>query len=210
MKNAFATSFLLLSATLVACSPTADQAPSSEATMAAAPAASVEGCFLRGATAEEAAARPSPLGRLAFTLGDADGFVCYGRPSANGREVMGALVPFGEPWRLGANEATSIHLSAPATIGDVAVEAGAYSIYAIPGETEWQFVVNGQVERWGIPINDEVTAANVGTVTRPVTATEAPVEQFTVSYVSHGDTMGHLVFEWENTRVELPLHTAGM
>jgi hypothetical protein len=166
----------------------------------------VSGCFLRGATAAEALQRPSPLGATVVTLGGQDAKLCYGRPNAKGRKIMGELVPFGTPWRMGANEATALHLPFAAEIGGVKVEPGVYSLYAIPGEKEWEIVVNRQFERWGIPINEGVMAANVGSFKRPVAATSAPVEQLTFTWASHGEAMGHLVMEWENTRVEIPVH----
>jgi hypothetical protein len=172
-------------------------------------AQSSEACWVRG-DAAAAAERPSPLGVVAISMGDEEATLCYGRPSARGREVMGALVPFGEPWRMGANEATAIHLPFAATIGGVAVEPGSYSIFAIPAADEWQFVINRQFERWGIPIGPEVRADDVGTVTRPVTAAGSTVETLTATWASHGEGMGHIVFEWENAHVELPVHKAGM
>jgi hypothetical protein len=159
---------------------------------------------------EEAAARPSPVGQTSFSLNGGEGLLCYGRPSANGRVVMGELVPYGTPWRLGANEATAIHLSAAATIGGVAVQPGSYSLYAVPGPSEWTFHVNTQVERWGIPINDGVMAADVGTFTVPTAATPSMVEQLTMEWADPGQGMGHIVIDWENTRVEVPVHAAGM
>jgi len=170
----------------------------------------VSGCFLRGATAPEAVQRPSSLGATVVTLGGQEAKLCYGRPKANGRKVMGELVPFGTPWRMGANEATALHVPFAAEIGGVDVEPGVYSLYAVPGEKEWEIVVNRQYERWGIPINEGVMAANVGSFMRPVAATSGSVEQLTFTWASHGETMGHLVLEWENTRVEIPVHKGGM
>ena len=170
----------------------------------------VSGCFLRGATAAEAGQRPSPLGATVITLGGQEAKLCYGRPKVNGRTIMGELVPIGTPWRMGANEATALHIRFAAEIGGVKVEPGVYSLYAVPGEKEWEIVVNRQYERWGIPINGGVTAADVGSFKRPVAATSGPVEQLTFTWISHGENMGHLVLEWENTRVEIPIHKAGM
>ncbi len=166
-------------------------------------------CFVRGASRDDAMARPSPLGEVRFAFSDDEGLLCYGRPSANERVVMGELVPYGSPWRLGANEATAIHLEFAADIGGVQVQPGSYSLYAIPGETEWEFVVNRQVERWGIPINDAVRADDIGSFRRPVAQNSSPVEQLTFTWQPHGDAMGHLVMTWENTRVEIPIHKAG-
>ena len=170
----------------------------------------VSGCFLRGANASEAVQRPSALGATMVTLGGEEAKLCYGRPKVNGRVIMGELVPFGTPWRMGANEATALHLPFAAEIGGVKVEPGVYSLYAVPGENQWEIVLNRQYERWGIPINEGVMAGNVGSFTRPVATTSEPVEQLTFAWASHGENMGHLVLEWENTRVEIPVHKGGM
>jgi hypothetical protein len=167
-------------------------------------------CWLRGATAAEAMERPSPLGAVAIPLGDDTAQLCYGRPSARGREVAGNLIPFGEPWRMGANEPTQLHLPAPAQVGGVDLEPGVYSLFVIADEDEWEIVINSEYERWGIPINAEVRASDVGSVTRPVEETDEFVETFTIEWEAHGESMGHLVMEWENTHVELPIHGAGM
>lgn len=179
------------------------------ALVAPAHAQDLAGCFVRG-DAAATATRPSPLGAVSFTVGGQEAKLCYGRPSANGRKVFGELVPFGAPWRLGANEATSLHLRFAADVGGVKVEPGVYSIYVVPGEKEWEIFLNKSWERWGIPINDAVKATDVGSFKRPVAATSGMVEQLTFTWMSHGEGMGHLVMEWENTRVEIPVHMAGV
>ncbi len=173
-------------------------------------AQNADACWLRGATPAEAAERPSPLGVVAIPMGEDEATVCYGRPSARGRTVMGELVPFGQPWRFGANEATAIHLPFAATIGDVEVEPGSYSIYAVPGEDEWTFHISRAFERWGIPIDEAVTSAEVGSFTETPAANDDMVETFTLAWVTHGEGMGHLVMTWEHTRVEFSIHRAGV
>lgn len=158
-------------------------------------------CFLRGATPEEAQGRPSPLRELRFTLaGGGEALLCYGAPSARGREIMGGLVPFDRPWRAGANEATAIHLTGAASIGGVEVQPGSYSLYTIPGEEEWQIFLNSNWQRWGIPINDAVRETEIGSVTVATQALDQPVESLTFR---HED--GAIVMEWENTRVSIPV-----
>lgn len=156
-------------------------------------------------TPEEMAARPSPLGEVVLTLGDQAAKLCYGRPSANERTVMGELVPFGSPWRMGANEATAIHLPFAAEIGGLALEPGSYSIFGIPGESEWEIFVNGTAERWGVPISDEVRAEDLGSFTLRATAAAETVETLTYTWEPHGDGTGDIVMEWESTRVEIPV-----
>ena len=169
------------------------------------------GCYLHRGTREEAASRPSPLTEVGLAFSGGTGLICYGAPSANDRAVMGALVPFGEPWRAGANEPTTVHLTAAASIGGVALEPGSYSIYAIPGEEEWQFFVNSNYERWGIPISDEVRSTEVGSFTATPETVDDMAEQLTFSYSPNGEnTMGDIVLAWENTRVSFHLHPGSM
>lgn len=186
-----------------ACAPAERNVADSATTAVTASAAA--NCWVQDGTTADAAARPSPLGEVRFTLGGQEALLCYSRPSANSRTVMGALVPFGEPWRLGANEATSIHLPFNATVGGVAVDAGTYSMYAVPGQAEWEFVLNRQVQRWGIPINDAVTQGNAGSFKRPVSSTATPVEQLTFRWEGTSDTAGTLTMEWEKTQLTIPV-----
>lgn len=164
-------------------------------------------CWLRQGTMEEAAERPSPLRETTFVLGGQEAKLCYGAPSARGRTVFGELEAFGVPWRSGANEATTLHLPFAAVVGDLALEPGSYSIYSIPGEEEWGVVVNGMAERWGIPISEEVRAADIGSFTVPRESTEM-VETLTYQWEPAGEDSGHLVLLWETTRVPIPIRRA--
>lgn len=119
--------------------------------------------------------------------------------------MVGGQDPFGQPWRLGANEATALHLPFAAEIGGVRVEPGSYSLYAIPGESEWQIVVNRNVERWGIPINDVVRGGDVGSATVPVQRLEEHVETLTMSFATPSRNSTELIVEWERTRVRIPI-----
>lgn len=162
-------------------------------------------CFLRGATPAEARQRQSPLRELRFFYPGGEALLCYGAPSARDREIMGALVPYGEPWRAGANEPTTIHLTERTSIGGVALEPGGYSLYTIPGENEWRFFLNSSYERWGIPIDEAVRGTEVGSFTVTPEATEEMVETLTYRYAD-----GEIVMEWENTRLRIPVGSAAM
>ena len=164
-------------------------------------------CYLARGTMAEAQERPSPLQSTPLAVGGNDGLICYGAPSARGREIMGGLVVYGQPERIGANEPTTIHLSGPTSIGGVEVGAGSYSIYAIPGPDEWVFFVNSNWERWGIPIDENVRSSEVGTFTVPVEAMDDYVETLQYRFEPMSEnTMGDVVLEWENTRVKFHLH----
>lgn len=149
--------------------------------------------------------RASPLDSVSVELMGATAKVCYGRPSANDREVMGGLVPFGEPWRTGANEATALHLTFPAEVAGIRVDPGSYAIYTVPGETEWEVVLASNYARWGIPIpGDDV----IGRATVSAESTDAHVETLTIGVDAASEMEAHLVIEWERTRIRIPVRHA--
>ncbi|HWP37072.1 MAG TPA: DUF2911 domain-containing protein [Gemmatimonadales bacterium] len=174
----------------------------------AVPAHAQFNCWFRGNPAQ-IAQRPSPPDSAEVRLGGATVKVCYGAPSANGRKIMGGLVPLGQPWRLGANEATTINVPFAAEIAGVRMEPGTYSLYAIPGESEWEIVVNRALQRWGIPINDEIRAQDVGSGRVPVETLPAPVDQLSLTFGSTTESATELVIEWERTRVRVPIRRLG-
>lgn len=161
-------------------------------------------CWSRVARAD-LSSRASPFDSTIAPLGDADVKVCYSRPSARGRVIIGGLVPLGETWRLGANEATTLHVPVAARFGDVNLKPGVYSLYAIPGPKTWRIVVNDSAMRWGIGIGRGVRARDVGAVTVPSERTDAPVETFTMRLEPAGERALALVIEWERTRVRVPI-----
>lgn len=163
-----------------------------------------DACWIQG-NPTDVAGRPSKLDSTSLSLGGGTVKVCYGRPERRGRPVMGQLVPNGAPWRMGANEATAIHVSFPARIAGVSVAPGWYSIYAIPEAKEWRIAVNRDAQRWGIPINDAVRAKDVGTGVVPVEHIDKPVEALTITLRPTSKSAATMDVEWENTRVRIPV-----
>jgi hypothetical protein len=163
-------------------------------------------CTHPRADAAALARRPSPLDSAQVTVDGAIVKVCYGRPSARGRTMIGGVNPFGAPWRLGANEPTRLTLPFAAEVAGVRVEPGTYSLYVVPEKTSWEVHVNKAVDRWGIPIDASVQAQDVGKGTVPVETLAQPVEQLTMSVVAGAPT--ELVVEWETTRVRIPIRKA--
>lgn len=188
---------LLMASTLLfaACSGGGDT-PADEAPQSMELAAEPQGCGYPA----DAAERPSPPDSVEIPLGDATAKLCYGRPSVKGRVMVGGQDPFGRPWRMGANEPTTLHLPVGASIGGVEVESGSYVLYAIPTEGEWTIAVNGAIERWGIPINAEVRAADVGEFTVTPEALDEPVETLTFTWED-----GALVYAWEERTFRIPV-----
>lgn len=163
-----------------------------------------EPCWVRGDPAD-LELRASPFDSTSVRLDAGLIKVCYSRPRQLGRPIMGRLVPFDKPWRFGADEATAIHVSFPASIAEVTVEPGWYTLYAIPGEEEWRIVINGQTQRWGIPIDDAVRGRDIGSGDVAVERTDAAVELLTLTLQRVSPTAATLVAEWERTRVRIPI-----
>jgi len=165
-------------------------------------------CAFSG-TPQELAERVSPPDSLDAAIAGGRLKVCYSRPSARGRVIMGELVPFDEPWRTGANEATLIHLGFPARIAGVRLQPGTYSLYTIPGRETWEIVFNRSVRREGMPIDAGVQAQDVGRATVPVEPLDRHVETLTFDLRPTGRGSAELLLEWETTRVRIPVERAG-
>jgi DUF2911 family protein len=163
-----------------------------------------DGCWIRG-SASDAKERPSPIDSTSVALDGGTIKVCYSRPSRHGRAIMGQLVPYGAAWRLGANEATTVHVPFAARIAGVNVAPGWYSLYAVPEANRWRIVVNADARRWGTPIDADVSAKDVGAGVVPVERIEKPVETLTITLRRTSNTAATMDVEWENTRVRIPV-----
>jgi hypothetical protein len=90
--------------------------------------------------------RPSPNATVTQTVGVTHISIDYSSPGVKDRKIWGELVPFGEVWRTGANEVTSITFDDAVKINGNELSAGTYGIHTIPGETEWQIIFSGDTE----------------------------------------------------------------
>lgn len=156
------------------------------------------------------ARRASPLDSVSFTVGSAQVKICYGRPSARGRTMVGGVAhPFGRLWRTGANEPTTIHTTAPILVGGIKVPAGSTSLYTVPGESTWEIVLNSSTEQWGDEGSyDKVKASELGRAKVPGQTLKDHIEQFTIR-TEPANTGLRLVLEWEKWRVAVPVAPAG-
>jgi hypothetical protein len=140
------------------------------------------------------AARASKNGVAEGKIGGADVKVTYGRPKVKGREIWGALVPYGQVWRAGADEATTITFSKDVKIEGQAVPAGTYALFFIPDKTEWTAVLNKVPKQWGAFRYDQ-KQDQVRVKVKPTTSATA-VEELT--YEIAGDK---LTLKWEKVAV---------
>jgi hypothetical protein len=160
-------------------------------------------CSATIASAQEKKSRPSPPAKAECKLADGKTItVDYSSPRAKGRKIFGGLVPYGQVWRAGANEATSFVTSSDITVGGKAVPAGNYTIFAIPGEDKWTLVISKKTGEWGTaypgPDND------LARIDMKVSKTSAPVENFTIAFNQNGNACT-MRMEWENTQASVDI-----
>jgi hypothetical protein len=112
-------------------------------------AAAVAGLMAAGAAEAQEMPRVSPKAKVEQRVGVTDVTVEYHRPGVKGRKIWGELVPYGEPWRTGANERTTVTFSTPVTVGGTQLAAGTYGLVTIPGEETWTVALSKTAEAWG-------------------------------------------------------------
>src|SRR5579859_1623346 len=107
-------------------------------------------CALAVAAQQDKAKRPSPPAQAKWDLGGGKAVtVDYSSPRTKGRKIYGELVPFGQVWRTGANEATTLVTPVDLTIGGTAVPAGSYTIFTVPNKDKWTLVISKKTGEWG-------------------------------------------------------------
>ncbi len=148
--------------------------------------------------------RASPHETATGTVDGATITVTYGRPYAKGRKIVGGLVPYGQVWRTGADEATLLETTKDLQFGSVRVPAGKYSLYTVAGEKSWTLVINRQTGQWGTEYDEAQDLARVDGMAMP---TKSPVEQFEIK-VEPRPGGGALHLAWENTMVMVPFTVA--
>jgi hypothetical protein len=162
-------------------------------------------CEARGSR-DSLASRPSPLDSATVTVGARQVKVCYSRPSARGRVIFGQLVPYGEPWRTGANEPTMLFLPDTMEIAGVRLGPGRIILRTIPEREEWTLLFHTTTEK--DPERMARSLDEVGRATVPARTITTPVEQFTIRPDSARGAAA-LVLEWERTQVLVPIRPVG-
>lgn len=93
--------------------------------------------------------RQSQHALITQRIGITDITINYHRPLANGRQIWGKVVPYGQVWRAGANENTTITFSDPVVIEGQALDKGTYGLHMIPGENQWTVIFSKDANAWG-------------------------------------------------------------
>jgi len=144
----------------------------------------------------------SPSARVEQQVGVTKLSVAYSSPGVKGRAIYGALVPYGEVWRSGANLATVLESSRDFSFGGTKVPAGSYAFYTIPGKTTWTVILNKNVGAGGTRGYDEkndVVRISITPATIPAR------ERLAYLFSNTTDDSTRLDLEWDTLRVSVPI-----
>ncbi len=146
--------------------------------------------------------QPSPSASVTQRAGLTDITIAYHRPAVGKRKVWGDLVPYGEVWRAGANENTTITFSSPVTIGGKKLAAGTYGLHVLPTEKDWTLILSTVASAWGSFSYD----AKEDAVRLTVTPAPADFEE-SLEYRFENPTENsvNVVLQWEKLRAAFPI-----
>lgn len=129
--------------------------------------------------------------------------VVYSRPTAEKEKVFGNIIPYGEIWRTGANEATEITFYQDMLFGNKLVRRGTYVMHTIPGKKEWTIILNSNTDTWGAFFyNPEQDVARFKI--KPKKDVNKPLDVFSIAFKKDFKD-AYMVLAWEETRVDIPL-----
>jgi len=144
-----------------------------------------------------------PLGQLSprdtarGTIGGAEVWVDYSRPSRRGRDIFGALEPWDKVWRTGANAATQFNTPVDLVIAGATVPAGKYTLWTLPSPTGWKLIINKQTAQWGTMYDP---AQDLVRVDAKVETLATPLETFTIAIEPAA-----LSFAWDKYKYSVPV-----
>jgi len=148
--------------------------------------------------------RASPHETVSVDLDGKKITISYGRPYLKGRQVGGEVAPYGKVWRLGADEATKLTVTARMRIADTLdLPAGSYSLFTIPSAEKWTMIVNKVADQWGAFSYKE--SDDLGRFDLNVKPLTTPVEQFTITLEKSASDVAALTLEWDKASVSTTL-----
>ena len=147
--------------------------------------------------------KASPVAKVEQRVGLTDISISYSRPAMNGRKIFGELLPFGELWRLGANENTKITNSDILIFGSDTLKAGTYAIFARPNMDSWEVIFYTETTNWGLPEKWETSKVAL-TVNAKVKKMPMVTENLSITIDAMEFNSAVLNITWDKTQVSLP------
>jgi len=154
--------------------------------------------FSSGAFAQMTLPRESQRAAISQTIGDTIVSIVYHRPNTKGRKVWGELVPFGQVWRTGANEATVFEVSNDVNINGQLLPKGKYSLHTIPNESDWTLIFNKTWNQWG-SFDYDVKQDALRVTVKPMTGEIRETMSFDFGDMKPNSTQ--VVLAWDKLRV---------
>ena len=149
--------------------------------------------------------RKSPIAITSITHQPSDTYmkIVYGQPYKKGRDIFGGLVPYGEVWRTGANEATEMTTTNEIMFNGKRLEAGTYGFFSIPRKDQWTIILNDSLGQGGaFDYNQEFD--HLRTTVKP-TSTDQTAEAFTIQFTEISGDSSAIVMRWDTLRVHIPI-----
>jgi Protein of unknown function (DUF2911) len=145
--------------------------------------------------------RVSPASLAVLRYKDTYIKITYCQPQKRGREIFGGLVPYGQVWRTGANEATEITITKDVFINGLMITAGTYSVFTVPDEDKWTVILNKELGLWGsynYNYKNDLLRFEV-----PVQTDTTVTESFTIKF-DQRNNMADLLLLWDKTKISIP------
>jgi len=146
--------------------------------------------------------RPSPLAIAACKYKDSYLKITYSQPHKRGREVFGKLVPYGQVWRLGANEATELTITREVFLNTQLLPAGTYTLFAIPDKEKWTIIVSKDVGLWGAYNYNQANDMMRIEVPSRTLPGDLVYEPFTIN-IDQKNNKADIVITWDKTTLSL-------
>jgi hypothetical protein len=159
--------------------------------------------FAPAAFAQVELPRAVPVAKVTQQVGLTEIGVEYDCPAAKGRKIFGGVVPYGQPWLMGANAATKVKFSKDVTIGDRVVPAGSYWMLAFPSKDAWTLVINKSPDAL-VSARDYKPELDVARLKVTPKSTSRR-ERLTYTFSDVSDDRASLDLEWDALRVSVPI-----
>jgi len=153
-----------------------------------------------GWSQDDKSSRPSPPATASGKIKDANITINYSSPAVKNRKIFGELIPYGQVWRAGANEATIFETDKDIKVEGKTLPAGKYSLYAIPGDKEWTIIFNKQTGQWGVKRGG---ATSRDEAQDALTVKVKPKKSAMTERLAYNVTDKGFTLRWEN--VEVPV-----
>jgi hypothetical protein len=153
--------------------------------------------------------RKSPIAIASITHKPTDTYVkiVYGQPYKNGRMIFGDLIPYGEVWRTGANEATEMTTTKPILFNGNRIDAGTYGLFSIPRKNRWTIILNDSLGQWGA--FDYNQSRDLLRTDVKAEKNKQMTEKFALNFSEMQGNAASIVLLWDSTRTTIPIEFIG-